>query len=278
MQRIDLNVILNYKNKQIYSLRCEKFKNGFYFIIFNCLENDCKKCIISIIDLNLKISKSKTLENVWYQSINKINDTILLKLFGYKTFLCDNDLNSTELKLMQNESSYNVLGMSSDSEVLFFKNSNYEIFMYDLKENKCEQMLFSNFDLNKQIICQIECKKFKYYISAFDRQTKEYSLFIFENDSMNLKLKKSISINYKFNFLFDSKNNLVLLMSQKLFGKNKLNYKIYYYDLNGNLLNEVNEINLLDNENLYHFIDENLNKLQFFNSHFIKNNFNNIYA
>jgi hypothetical protein len=278
MQRIDLNVILNYKNKQIYSLRCEKFKNGFYFIIFNCLENDCKKCIISIIDLNLKISKSKTLENVWYQSINKINDTILLKLFGYKTFLCDNDLNSTELKLMQNESSYNVLGMSSDSEVLFFKNSNYEIFMYDLKENKCEQMLFSNFDLNKQIICQIECKKFKYYISAFDRQTKEYSLFIFENDSMNLKLKKSISINYKFSFLFDSKNNLVLLMSQKLFGKNKLNYKIYYYDLNGNLLNEVNEINLLDNENLYHFIDENLNKLLFFTSHFIKNNFNNIYA
>ena len=56
MQRIDLNVILNYKNKQIYSLRCEKFKNGFYFIIFNCLENDKKKCIICVIDLDLKIN------------------------------------------------------------------------------------------------------------------------------------------------------------------------------------------------------------------------------
>ncbi len=278
MQRIDLNVILNHKNKQIYSLRCEKFKNGFYFIIFNCLENDCKKCIISIIDLNLTISSSKTLENVWYQSINKINDSILLKLFGYETFLYNHDLNSTELKLMQNESSFNVLG-ASDSEVLFFKNSNYEIFMYDLKENKCEQMFLINFDLNKQIICQIECKKFKYYISVFDRQTKEYSLLIFENDSMmNLKLKKSISINHKFNFLFDSKNSLVLLTSQKLSGKNKLNYKIYYYDLDANLLNEVNEINLLENENLCHFIDENLNKLQFFTSHFIKNNFNFIYA
>jgi hypothetical protein len=278
MQIIDLNVILNHKNKQIYSLRCEKFKNGFYFIIFNCLENDCKKCIISIIDLNLTISNSKTLENVWYQSINKINDSILLKLFGCETFLYDHDLNSTELKLMQNESSFNVLG-ASDSEVLFLKNSNYEIFMYDLKENKCEQMFLINFDLNKQIIYQIECKKFKYYISAFDRQTKEYSLLIFENDSMmNLKLKKSISINHKFNFLFDSKNSLVLLTSQKLFGKNKLNYKIYYYDLDANLLDEVNEINLLEDENLYHFIDENLNKLQFFTSHFIKNNFNFIYA
>jgi hypothetical protein len=71
---------------------------------------------------------------------------------------------------------------------------------------------------------------------------------------------------------------LVLLTSQKLSGKNKLNYKIYYYDLDANLLNEVNEINLLENENLYHFIDENLNKLQFFTSHFIKNNFNFIYA
>ncbi len=50
----------------------------------------------------------------------------------------------------------------------------------------------------------------------------EYSLLIFENDSMmNLKLKKSISINHKFNFLFDSKNSLVLLTSQKLSGKNK---------------------------------------------------------
>ena len=71
---------------------------------------------------------------------------------------------------------------------------------------------------------------------------------------------------------------MVLLTSQKLSGKNKLNYKIYYYDLDANLLNEVNEINLLENENLYHFIDENLNKLQFFTSHFIKNNFNFIYA
>ena len=129
MEQINLNKILQ-NEKQIYNLRCEKFKNGFYFIIFNCLENDYKKCIISIIDLNFKISNSKTLENVWYQSINKINDSVLLKLFGCKTFLYDSDLNSTELKLMQNESSYNVLG-SSDSEVVFFKDSNY----YSLDES-----------------------------------------------------------------------------------------------------------------------------------------------
>lgn len=270
MEQINLNKILE-NEKQIYNLRCEKFKNGSYFIIFNCLENDKKKCIICIIDLDLKISNRKALENNWYQTINKMNDSILIKLYGYETILFDHNLKSTKIKLDQNEA-YSILG--TGEQVCFFKKFSFELFVHDLKLNKNKQLILNNFNTNELIIFQIEYKCFKYYINAFDKQTGNYSLLIFENNENNseeiisLDLKETINIIDKFSFIFDYKNHFILNLGQN----------IQIYNLNGNLLNKV-FLNATPSsgEKIYHFINENDNKLELFATNLKNNNFHTIY-
>jgi hypothetical protein len=273
MEQINLNKILE-NEKQMYNLRCEKFKNGFYFIIFNCLENDKKKCIICVIDLDLKISNRKALENNWYQTINKMNDSILIKLLGYETILFDHNLKSTKIKLDHQNVAYSILG--TGEQVLFFKKISFQLFVHDLKLNKNKQLLLNNFDINELIICQIEYKNFKYYINAFvDKQTEKYSLLlIFENNENNseeiisLNLKETINIIDKFSFIFDYKNHLILNLGQN----------IQIYNLNGSLLNKVFlNASPSSGEKIYHFINENDNRLELFATNLKNNNFHTIY-